>query len=203
MTAATVLRDVPSGKLVTRAAGAVAPQAATPAMTRRRRFAKPGISCTVRIPSPSIAWRKCSLELRSSPVRRKRSLKATLGTSMRALGTASTSMETHAMTPNTNTMKFECIVLLRRDDTAQPRAGRNRHHGSTRGQGLRVRVFFSSEIVFGTFDFLQKESSEVRKKVPKSERKFRSHIILTLNPRQQIPLARITRKPHNARGWIW
>ena len=153
MTAATVLRDVPSGKLVTRAAGAVAPQAATPAMTRRRRFAKSGISCTVRIPSPSIAWRKCSLELRSSPVRRKRSLKATLGTSMRALGTASTSMETHAMTPNTNTMKFECIVLLRRDDTAQPRA-RNRHHGSTRGRGLRVR--FPTERKFRS----QKESSE-------------------------------------------
>ena len=114
-TAATVLREVPSGKLVTLAEVAVAPQADTPAKTRLRRLPNPGMLFTVKIPSSSIARRKRSSELASPPLpapseARKSSLKAMLGTSMRAVSSAWTFVKRHAFK-----LKMSKTMLARMD----------------------------------------------------------------------------------------
>jgi hypothetical protein len=71
LTAATVLREVPSGKLVTRAEVAVAPQADDPSQDSSAKASKTGdIMFTVRIPSSSIARRKRSLGARITAVTR-------------------------------------------------------------------------------------------------------------------------------------
>ena len=129
VTAATVLRSAIGKRLRAQQAR---PRKRRPRHDLSAKVYKARISCTVRIPSPSIAWRKCSScghHLSGGKGRAK----ATLGTLPRARYCVDV-YGVHAMTPNTNTMKFECIVLLRRDDTAQPRA-RNRRHGSTRRRG--------------------------------------------------------------------
>ena len=104
--AATVLREVPSEKLVTRAEVAFAPQADTPGMTRRRRLAKPGMSCTVKIPSSSIERRNCSPELASPSLPKwlESSSKAILGTFMRAFSVAWAIVERHASMAQTSEM---------------------------------------------------------------------------------------------------
>ena len=87
VTAATVLREVPSGKSVTRADVARAPHADTPVMTRRRRLANPGISRTVTIPSSISARRNPSPAL-ASLHSRTRSSNATSGTLTRSTARA-------------------------------------------------------------------------------------------------------------------
>ena len=178
--AATVLREVPSEKLVTRAEVAFAPQADTPGMTRRRRLAKPGMSCTVKIPSSSIERRNCSPELASPSLPKwlESSLKAILGTFMRAFSVAWAIVERHASMAQTSEM-----VVARMFPFAFTGDARHRAIVLSREPEWKIRWILCYAVVFGSWGL-----------------GFRNMSAAVKNPGKKIPpvlaLTRISRADH-------